>query len=405
MNNADDFETPEELTLPLRALPESDDEPTQALTAPRSRRKRLVGGIVAGALALTLAVGGFSVAAAHKAVTVSADGALVETGTFTGTVEALLAEQGIEVGEYDEVTPALDSQLADGLEIEIVRAQPVDVLLDGTTDVLWTTEEHVGAALTRAAGGRSVAMAVSRSAERAEIDLPISGDVRIVSMDGAVEATAAAPIALQALLDEHGLTLGEADEITVAAEQDGTTVITIVRWATTRVSESETVEHGATTVKSDKYYEDTKKVTTEGVDGRIDRAFEVTTRDGVEVEKKLVGEVVAVEKVDQVTTVGTKKRPAASSSSSSSSATSGAVGGGVWAKLAQCESGGRASVVSSNGLYHGLYQFTVSTWRSVGGSGLPSQASPAEQTKRAQMLQAKAGWGQWPACSRKLGLR
>ena len=119
MNNADDFETPEELTLPLRALPESDDEPTQALTAPRSRRKRLVGGIVAGALALTLTVGGFSVAAAHKAVTVSADGALVETGTFTGTVEALLAEQGIEVGEYDEVTPALDSQLADGLEIEV----------------------------------------------------------------------------------------------------------------------------------------------------------------------------------------------------------------------------------------------------------------------------------------------
>ena len=112
-----------------------------------------------------------------------------------------------------------------------------------------------------------------------------------------------------------------------------------------------------------------------------------------------------MEKVDQVTTVGTKKRPAASSSSSSSSATSGAVGGGVWAKLAQCESGGRASVVSSNGLYHGLYQFTVSTWRSVGGSGLPSPASPAAQPKRAQMLQAKAGWGQWPACSRKLGLR
>jgi len=77
---------------------------------------------------------------------------------------------------------------------------------------------------------------------------------------------------------------------------------------------------------------------------------------------------------------------------------------GVWAKLAQCESGGNPSIVSSNGLYHGLYQFTVSTWHSVGGSGIPSQASPAEQTKRAKILQARSGWGQWPACSRKLGL-
>ena len=53
----------------------------------------------------------------------------------------------------------------------------------------------------------------------------------------------------------------------------------------------------------------------------------------------------------------------------------------------------------------GLYQFSVATWQSVGGAGLPSQASPAEQTTRAQILQARSGWGQWPACSRKLGLR
>lgn len=81
------------------------------------------------------------------------------------------------------------------------------------------------------------------------------------------------------------------------------------------------------------------------------------------------------------------------------------VSASTWAALAQCESGGDPRIVSSNGLYHGLYQFTTSTWRSVGGSGLPSQASPEEQTERASILQARSGWGQWPACSRKLGLR
>jgi len=32
------------------------------------------------------------------------------------------------------------------------------------------------------------------------------------------------------------------------------------------------------------------------------------------------------------------------------------------------------------------YQFNLGTWRGVGGTGLPSDASPAEQDMRAQML-------------------
>src|SRR5699024_5742361 len=45
-----------------------------------------------------------------------------------------------------------------------------------------------------------------------------------------------------------------------------------------------------------------------------------------------------------------------------------------WGALAACESGGNANAVSSNGLYHGLYQFDAQTWQSVGGSGVASQA-------------------------------
>ena len=44
-----------------------------------------------------------------------------------------------------------------------------------------------------------------------------------------------------------------------------------------------------------------------------------------------------------------------------------------WAALAACESGGNPTIVSSNGLYHGLYQFSTRTWQSVGGSGAASQ--------------------------------
>lgn len=77
--------------------------------------------------------------------------------------------------------------------------------------------------------------------------------------------------------------------------------------------------------------------------------------------------------------------------------------GGVWAALRACENGG--SYTSAPGdRYRGAYQFSPSTWASVGGSGDPADAPPAEQDARARQLQARSGFGQWPSCARKLGL-
>lgn len=79
-------------------------------------------------------------------------------------------------------------------------------------------------------------------------------------------------------------------------------------------------------------------------------------------------------------------------------------GGSVWDALAACESGGNWAINTGNGFYGGL-QFTPSSWQAVGGSGLPNQASREEQIMRAEALQARQGWGAWPVCSAKLGLR
>ncbi|MDB5186606.1 MAG: hypothetical protein JWM07_78 [Candidatus Saccharibacteria bacterium] len=79
-------------------------------------------------------------------------------------------------------------------------------------------------------------------------------------------------------------------------------------------------------------------------------------------------------------------------------------GGGVWDQLAQCEAGGNWAINTGNGYYGGL-QFTISSWQAVGGSGLPSNASREEQIQRGEMLLARQGWGAWPACTAKLGLR
>lgn len=84
-------------------------------------------------------------------------------------------------------------------------------------------------------------------------------------------------------------------------------------------------------------------------------------------------------------------------------AASADVPGGVWDRLAQCESSGNWSINTGNGYYGGL-QFNLATWQSNGGTGYPHQASKAEQIAVAERLAAARGFSPWPQCAAKLGL-
>ena len=72
-------------------------------------------------------------------------------------------------------------------------------------------------------------------------------------------------------------------------------------------------------------------------------------------------------------------------------------------RLRMCESGGNYRINTGNG-YYGAYQFALGTWRGLGYSGYPHQASPATQDEAARRLQAMQGWRPWPGCARMLGL-
>lgn len=78
----------------------------------------------------------------------------------------------------------------------------------------------------------------------------------------------------------------------------------------------------------------------------------------------------------------------------------------VWDSLAQCESGGNWA--STVGLYEGGLQFHPATWDAYKYSGYPGaayEASREQQIAVAERVLDAQGWGAWPACSRKLGLR
>ena len=77
--------------------------------------------------------------------------------------------------------------------------------------------------------------------------------------------------------------------------------------------------------------------------------------------------------------------------------------GSDWYRLRMCESSNNYSIDTGNDHY-GAYQFDLPTWRSVGGSGYPNRATPAEQDRRALILYRMRGWQPWQ-CASMLGLR
>ena len=71
-----------------------------------------------------------------------------------------------------------------------------------------------------------------------------------------------------------------------------------------------------------------------------------------------------------------------------------------WDAIAQCESGGNWAISTGNG-YHGGLQFTLGTWRSNGGTGLPENASRSEQIRVAENTLRTQGIGAWPVCGHR----
>ncbi len=144
-------------------------------------------------------------------------------------------------------------------------------------------------------------------------------------------------------------------------------------------------------------YVGSSRVVTAGIRGKWSEVWRYTLHNGVVVASARVSRRLVARPVTEVVEYGTRRHVARSSSYPQTS-----VDALDWAALARCESGGDPTAVGGGGTYFGLYQFSLSAWASVGGSGNPVDASSAEQTYRAKLLYERRGAGAWPYCGQFL---
>ncbi|GIG38689.1 resuscitation-promoting factor [Cellulomonas phragmiteti] len=389
--------------------PDAGPEPGPS-TGPSRRRWPLV---AAGTAVLVVAAGGTAYAQAHKSVALDVNGEVTRVTTFAGSVDGLLAAHDIEVGDRDTVSHS--GVLEDGAEIVVRHATALLVAIDGDRQVVWTTALSADEALdTLADRAGTVALVASRSADRAELPLDLALDGRAeVVVDGTVLDVPDADATVGTVLDELAVTLQPLDRVLVQRSATGVVQVVVQRVVVQDVATTSEVPFTSRTEDDATRFTGQQAVAQAGVPGVRTVVERVTTVDGVEETREPASDGITQAPVEEVVKVGTKARPvapaparAAASTGSSAAAGPIAAGGDAdslnWAALAKCESGGRVDVVSSTGKYHGLYQFSVATWQSVGGAGLPSQASAEEQTARAKMLYNRSGAGQWPHCGKNL---
>lgn len=343
---------------------------------------------------------------------VSVDGDAHRVDAGLGTVAAVLADLDIDVGPYDEVVPALGHELRDGMDIEVHRAITLDVVVDDqpARSVIAPVSSVAGALEAaglddvRERGAEVVPGWTAPVADGDEISVRYPATVTFI-VDGHVRAQRTLTTTVGGALADGDVDVGPDDVVFpprgVLLDQPITEVVV------QRVEVAESVEeivlpHDEVRRETDELEQGDSRVVEEGSDGlRIDR-YEVTTVDGVERERTPVSRQVVTDPVDRIVEDGTRA-PALPPAPAGVPA----LDDPVWDRLASCESNNDWTLVSANGLYYGGLQFHPVTWRKVGGTGMPNQASRTEQIRRAQLLldEPWATWrNQWPACSRMLGL-
>ena len=362
---------------------------------------------------LAVLAGSTAYALTGKTVALSIDGQVTEVDFRGATVADALRAAELTVGEHDQLVPAADTEVADGDRVALRRGRPLQLVVDGQERTVWVTALDVDEALDQLdlrQEGLVLSASRSRSIPLAGLSLEVSTPKALtVQVDGVLmELTSPAPNVGEALA-EAGITVDELDRVTPAADQPVTPglAVQVQRVRVEDVVSTVALDFPIERRDDPELAKGKTKTLQAGEEGALRRTVRTTLVDGVVAEEQVLGEERVSEPVARIVAVGTKApapraaAPAPSAPSSPRRSTGGADSLN-WPALAQCESGGNPRAVNPSGKYHGLYQFSQQTWNGVGGSGVPSQASPDEQTYRAKLLYNRSGAGQWPSCGPRL---
>jgi uncharacterized protein YabE (DUF348 family) len=281
-------------------------------------------------------------------VTLTVDGTPTSVTTTAGTVSELLTRRSVPFDSSDLITPGLRTTLAEGMSVS------------------WTPATRV---FVRDSGVRTAHKVVGETVRQVhnELSLPTGMDLTFSR--------------LQAYSYEDARVYGPLGKRLLAGDpvrENSVAVVHRIRF--TFPDGYQRIDRKVVKERSPLVRQGGVRIFKEGRDGRKKVVYRKRFIDGDLVGKRVVKSRVVKDSKRRVVRIGT---------------------GPNWVGLAHCESSGNPNAVNPAGFY-GLYQFSISTWRSVGGKGIPTDYGYWEQTKRAWKLYKVSGRSPWPHCGSRL---
>lgn len=359
--------------------------------------------LATGGMLATLLVGGVSAVGMKKDIVLDVNGEEIMLTTYSGDVAGALEQAGVSLQAQDLVVPSPHEVLNNGERIKVRSAKTVAVVIDGKPQKLTSTALTVDE-LVQELGDITAADKISVPADQ---KIPLDGmalDVvtpKILKVDnaGKVTYTRLAADTVADVLATQNIVVDGDDKVFPAldARVSNNTEIQVIKVQLEEQTFTEDFTPEPHYVDDPTAFVGEESVVVEAKPGKRDITKQIRVENG-----KVVGESIVKEKEILAATPatikrGTKEKPAAPA----------VANGSVWDALAQCEAGGNWAINTGNGFSGGL-QFTPSTWLAFGGGQYAPAAhlaSREQQIAVAEKVQAGQGWGAWPACTAKMGLR
>jgi uncharacterized protein YabE (DUF348 family) len=322
-------------------------------------------------------------APAGSSVTLVVDGHRVQFRSEAATVGALLTARHVHLGQGDTVTPAKATGLSDGMHVDVSRAFPVTVDLDGRIRTVRTTATSADALGKELKVGKLVA--VRGTPGRLEAGSSVQFRTRragSIEVDDQTIRFDSPSLTVAEILAAYHVTLVGDDYVTPSADThltDGANIVVArVGAQTTQTTESFPFDE-AQQPDPDLPIGQTREVQP-GKNGVYTVTHRQKVENGAVVDDQIVSKVPTTPSQPHIVAYGTKAD-------------------WHWDALAQCESGGRWDTIDPNpDGYDGGLGIYVGTWRAFGGTQFAPRAGYATREQQiivGMRIHDALGWDPW----------
>jgi resuscitation-promoting factor RpfB len=268
---------------------------------------------LASALVLTSSIGTGTYQGLKDTVQLEIDGQQEIVRTHAETVKELLNEQKIELRVEDKISENLDTKLTDNMEVRIDLAHPIELIVNGQKQSLWTTADTVNDLLAeqQVVVGEHDEVLPSRDAKIEDNTHVIINKAFPMTLDvgGQKEQVWSTSTTVADFLNKKQVTLNELDRVEPALNEVVTenSIIKVIRVEKVTDVVEEPISYSVVKQNDANLDSGAEKVLTQGVNGQKQKTMEVVKENGKEISRTVVSEQVTKPVQNQVVAVGTRQ--------------------------------------------------------------------------------------------------